>query len=286
MDLRKTLDHLQSGVLLLRPLKESVIELSGEDAKDWLQGQITQDIQLLTKGGHIAACICSPTGQLLAIVHVYERSGKILLVTQNPEVVLNLVKDFVIMEDVSAKILATEIVSVQGASAVSGGDNWLLRDRAGFGGFDVFAPSDEILDIVQLNPEHLEALEIAAGIPKLGADTTTKTLPPELGPQFDSQHIHYQKGCYAGQEVLQRIHSRGHTNKTWVGLRSDQLLATGDQVLFDDQIVGTVLRSAEHPQLGFIATATLKNSAAEPNTKVQVGSATAVVQHFPLTRMK
>jgi len=283
MNLRETLDHLQSSVFLLQPISELAIELSGEDAKGWLQGQITQDIHLLTERGHIASCICSPTGQLLTIVHVYEQSGKLLLVTPQPEVVLNLVENFVIMEDVSANVLTSEIVSVQGASAVSGGDNWLPRNRTGFGGFDILGPDSTILNLELINPAYLEALEIAAGIPKLGTDTAAKTLPPELGPQFDSTFVHYQKGCYAGQEVLQRIHSRGHTNKTWVGLRSNELLRVGDPALLDSREVGTVLRSTEHPALGFIATATLKNSAAEPNTQVQVGSVTATVKHFPLS---
>ncbi|MBX3115074.1 MAG: hypothetical protein KF836_10955 [Fimbriimonadaceae bacterium] len=286
MDLRETLSHLEIGKLLISPINETVIELSGEDARNWLQGQITQDISLLTEGGHIASCICSPTGQLLTVVHIYERSGNLLLVTSNPEVILSLVENFVIMEDVTARVVADSLVSVQGEGAENLGDCYLPRDRTGFGGFDVFDPSLNELQIALLNPDHLDALEIVAGIPKLAVDTTAKTLPPELGPQFDAIHIHYQKGCYAGQEVLQRIHSRGHTNKTWVGLLSIGLLPVGEKVSLNGDEVGVVLRSANHPELGFIATAMLKNSATEQGTQVIVGSELATVQHFPLIRTK
>ncbi|QYK53757.1 MAG: hypothetical protein KF824_02425 [Fimbriimonadaceae bacterium] len=286
MDLQETLNKLHASALLLTPVDESVIELSGDDAKGWLQGQITQDISSLSEGDHVASCICSPTGQLLTIAHIYLRSGKMLLVTPHPQVILNLVENFVIMEDVTARIMASSLVSVQGKGAENLGEHYLPRDRTDFGGFDVLNPRENDLNYQTLNPTFLEPIEIAAGIPKLGVDTTAKTLPPELGPQFDSTYIHYQKGCYAGQEVLQRIHSRGHTNKTWVGLLSTSLLPIGEKVIFEGDEVGTVLRSTEHPELGFIATAMLKNSATEQGAQVRVGSEIATVKHFPLTRRK
>ncbi|MFX6234584.1 tRNA-modifying protein YgfZ, partial [Acinetobacter baumannii] len=70
----------------------------------------------------------------------------------------------------------------------------------------------------------MDQLELRAGNPRLGGDTTQKTLPPELGPAFESRTVSYTKGCYMGQEVLMRIHSRGHTNRTWVCLTSAEPL--------------------------------------------------------------
>lgn len=282
MDLRETLSCLKTDKLLISSINETVIELSGEDARDWLQGQITQDISLLTDGGHISSCICSPTGQLLTIVHIYERSGNLLLVTPNPEVILNLVENFVIMEDVTARVVTTSLVSAQGNGAENLGKHYLPRDRTGFGGFDVFDPNPKDLQMAPLNPEHLDALEITVGIPRFGIEITSKTLPPELGSKFDSTYIHYQKGCYAGQEVLQRIHSRGHTNKTWVGLLSNNYLPAGEKVNFEGAEVGVVLRSANNPDHGFISSAIVKNVASQPGTSVTVDGISATVEHLPL----
>src|SRR4051794_5345784 len=53
-----------SGILQLDEF--GIIEFTGEDRKAWLQGQVTNDMRKVDKGGSIAFCICSPTGQLIA----------------------------------------------------------------------------------------------------------------------------------------------------------------------------------------------------------------------------
>lgn len=283
MELQESLELLKTGQVIISETGDSIIELSGIDALDWLQGQITQDMNLLSKGSQISSCICFPTGQLLTLTHIYLRNDRILIVTRNPDVVFNLIENFVIMEDVSFKVLPGKLFSIQGTGSSVSGDFELPRDRTGFGGFDILNPTGNFVQLHVLPDLHLQALEIAAGIPRLGVDTSSKTLPPELGDQFESEFINYNKGCYAGQEVLQRIHSRGHTNKTWVGLRADHEMTPGSDVRYDGQIVGTVHRSAQHPDLGFIGTATLKNVATEPGTVIEVGGIAATVQHFPLS---
>jgi folate-binding protein YgfZ len=135
-----------------------------------------------------------------------------------------------------------------------------------------------------LSPEGYELATLEAGIPRFGIDTNDKTLPPELGPHFESNHVSYTKGCYTGQEVLMRMHSRGHTNKTWVGLKASAPISPGTRVSYEGKDVGTVHRAALSPAFGHIASATLRNEATAEGTKVQAGDTAAEVVTMPFLR--
>lgn len=274
MTLDETLQSLKTGHMQIT-LADKVVELNGSDAGTWLQGQITNDLNQLTEVAPLAACLCTPTGQLLTTLHIYRQATAFHIVTPQPEILLERVENYVIMEDVSASVIDRTLYSVQGKS--SSGE--YPRDRTGFGGYDTF----QIPRHNEIPDDHLNALEIAAGIPRLGVDTNPKTLPPELGPAFEKEYISYTKGCYVGQEVLQRIHSRGHTNKEWMGLQTDSQL-TGREIYFEETKVGEVSRFTEHPELGYIASATLKTIAATPGTQVQIEGVRAGVKAMPLLR--
>jgi len=113
--------------------------------------------------------------------------------------------------------------------------------------------------------------------PLAGIDYNEKTLLPELGPAFVGRTVSYTKGCYTGQEVLMRVHSRGHTNKTWVVLRAEGEVTAGDPVTREGENVGKVTRSAESPALGWLAAAVLPNSVLNAGTQVQIGDVSAYV---------
>lgn len=272
MTLAETINTLRTGAMQITQPGHAV-SIFGADAFSWLQGQVTQDLSPLKQNGHVAACLCNPTGQLLTIIHFYSTNGNIFAITPDRQVILDRIENFVIIEEVSATVSPMPLVSIQGVDA----NGRYPIDRTGFGGYDTF----DNPYLPEIPAEHLNALEIAAGIPRPGVDTNPKTLPPELGPAFEDQYVSYTKGCYVGQEVLQRIHSRGHTNKTWVGLISNSPLCEGICNL-DGKDVGIVHRTAEHPELGYIASATLRNEASSPGTQVSVNSVAATVRQMPL----
>ena len=152
-------------------------------------------------------------------------------------------------------------------------------DRTGSGGIEVFGE----MPAVQLSDVGFSLATLEAGLPEFGVDTTVKTLPPELGESFDGSHTSYKKGCYTGQEVLMRIKSRGHTNKTWVGLKLSS--ATDETAVeFEGKVVGKIHRSADSPAFGVIASATLRNVATEPGTVVTVSGVEATVVEMPFLR--
>ena len=131
-------------------------------------------------------------------------------------------------------------------------------------GYDLFVPF-EIFDHVWqaavaagASPAGLGAWEIArveAGRPEWGIDIDDTTIPQEAN--FDElDAISYTKGCYIGQEVVARVHFRGHVNRHLRGLRAASLEPppTGAQLFDDDGThVGEVRSAVSSPRLGGIA---------------------------------
>ena len=96
-----------------------------------------------------------------------------------------------------------------------------------------------------------ETARIEAGIPRFGADMDETNIPIECG--IEARAISYNKGCYIGQEVLNRIHTLGHVNKSLRGLRlTDDLKSLpvkGDKLFHDGKEVGCVTSAAVSPKL-------------------------------------
>ena len=96
-----------------------------------------------------------------------------------------------------------------------------------------------------------ETARIEAGIPRFGADMDETNIPIECG--IEARAISYNKGCYIGQEVLNRIHTLGHVNKSLRGLRlTDDLKSLpvkGDKLFHDGKEVGYVTSAAVSPKL-------------------------------------
>jgi folate-binding protein YgfZ len=307
MNMSNSYEALRSGAGWFEPERARYIALSGTDRVEWLQGQITNDLRGLAPGDTIGGCLCSATGQLLAILRIWTFEDSLVVGCNGTgaDRFLERCADMVILEDVVAsEIIPTRgVLSIQGPLAdeevfalfgaqvascgLSADGTMILRhDRSGRGGWDLLLQRPWESDLPHFEPSTVEIARIEAGIPLEGVDTTPKTLPPELGPAFEEEHISYRKGCYTGQEVLMRIHSRGHTNKTWVGVRAEAEVLPGDPVRTKDgRDVGQVTSAAVSPALGPIAAATVRNEAlSESEVVVGAKEIAAVLQPMPLLR--
>ncbi|HRI44087.1 MAG TPA: glycine cleavage T C-terminal barrel domain-containing protein [Fimbriimonadaceae bacterium] len=295
------------------------IVLTGEDAKGWLQGQVTNDLRKLEPGGSLGFCLCKPTGQLEAICTIWWLNERFVVVADElgANALLDRVAKMVILEDVQATRFEGSILSVQGPGAtrslaalanlpaldagsgtLEGAEGIFLRsNRSGYGGWDILLRGDAAKATRKLKKQFPSvadgaflATSLETGIPLLGTDTDEKTLPPELGQSFVNANVSYTKGCYTGQEVLMRIHSRGHTNRTWVGLLADERMEPGDQVAHlsrDD--AGRVTRASFSPEFGWIGAAMVRNEVAFGGEIVRIRRGSiefeAEVQEMPFLRM-
>jgi tRNA-modifying protein YgfZ len=150
-------------------------------------------------------------------------------------------------------------------------------DVEGIEGYELFVPAERYQSLwdaavsAHATPAGLAAWEVArveAGRPEFGIDMDDNTIPQEANlDQLEA--ISFTKGCYTGQEVVARVHFRGHVNKTLRGLRAagtDPIPAKAE--LFDEagKSVGDVRSSVSSPRLGAIALGMVRREVADGAT--------------------
>ncbi|HEX6887607.1 MAG TPA: folate-binding protein [Candidatus Nanopelagicales bacterium] len=109
----------------------------------------------------------------------------------------------------------------------------------------------------------LEAMRVAAAVPRLGFESDHRTLPHEVG--WIGAGVHLAKGCYRGQEAVARVHNLGRPPRRLALAHLDGsagvLPGHGDDVLIGERVVGWVGTAARHHELGPIATVVVKRGA-------------------------
>ena len=264
------------------------IAVHGADRLTWLQGMVSNDTRLLAQGivASLPACLLNATGHLVSDMTLINVIGKtpfvlIDLPRANTERVHGLLDRYIIMEDVTLEdwkdhwtcltlqgpqaeaILSDLRPLFQTAKDSLGGAVEAAANHTGSGGWDIFAPSAVIAQLIndlqkrgimEIGTEAQEILRVEAGLPKFGADMdeTTIALEAGLGPT----HISMTKGCYVGQEIIARIDSRGHTNRALTGF----LIEAGELPNAGDKIYGAGENGAER-ETGRITSAIAKSPA-------------------------
>ncbi|MEP6787871.1 MAG: glycine cleavage T C-terminal barrel domain-containing protein [Acidobacteriota bacterium] len=240
----KTYWEIQSGRAGFYEQRRGLIAVWGNEAVQFLDGMITNDMKTLEDGAQMLAAFPNAQGRLLALVTVLRQGDKFLFETDEAtraKVFQNLFRftfagDFFV-EDLSDGYSYFEIfgpkVDVYNPQATekwTGAYAYKLPHGAAY-----FIPNElaekfrEFLSVenqcITISDELYETLRIEAGIPKYGVDMDETTIVPELG---FSEMISYTKGCYIGQEIIARIHFRGHVAKRLTGLASEPgAIATG-----------------------------------------------------------
>jgi len=119
------------------------------------------------------------------------------------------------------------------------------------------------------SPADYEVWRIERGIPRFGLDVTADNLPQETG--LVPRAVSFDKGCYTGQEVVARIHYRGHVNRHLRGIRRAKShagppLAPGSELTHEGRVVGTVTSSCASPRFGPIGLAYVRREAVTGDT--------------------
>jgi len=181
------------------------------------------------------------------------------------------------------------------------GDIYLANDaRLGDAGFDLFVPNNSLGAVAdkliaaakQMNGsaagwQAFETARIEAGVPRFGADMDETNIPLECG--IEARAVTYNKGCYIGQEVINRIHSVGHVNRELRGLRLADDLETlpqrGDKLFHTDKEVGYVTSAVKSPQFGNIALGYVRREANQIGSDLKLrtaaGESAATIMPLP-----
>ncbi|MCC7305932.1 MAG: folate-binding protein YgfZ [Acidobacteria bacterium] len=233
---------IRSGGSGFTELPRGLFAVWGKESVQFLDGLITNDVKTLGDGDEMLAAFPNAQGRLLALVRVLRQGERFLIETEEAtreKLFQNLFRftyagDFFV-EDLSEQYRYFAICADQSEPpALAGG--FLPRAQSeppvSAGGF-LFSTGrstahfisvpmaadfrDQLLKngSLELSEELYETIRIESGIPKFGVDMDENTIVPELG--LDGL-ISYNKGCYIGQEIIARIHFRGHVAKQLTGL--------------------------------------------------------------------
>ncbi len=282
---------IRSGGLGFYEQKRGLIAVWGKEAAQFLNGLITNDAAKLTNGAQMRAAFPNVQGRLLATTRVLRRSDKFLFETEaatREKVFQNLFRftfagDFFV-EDLSDNFRYFEIFNSK--SQISNSD--FIEFQTSFGA-NVFVPNDAAEDYtnelknenaVGISDELYEVLRIENGVPLYGVDAHETTIVPELGIE---NLISYNKGCYVGQEIIARIHFRGHIAKQLTGLILETEAARGDELKsLDGKNAGKITSVTFSPTLEkFIALAFVRYDYLAQGTELKTGETTATVKHLP-----
>ena len=132
----------------------------------------------------------------------------------------------------------------------------------------------------EVSLEAAEIVRVEGGRPRFGAEMTTETIPQEAG--INDRAVSFTKGCYIGQETVARLHYKGKPNRHLRGLRLSAPADAGEPVALGEKELGRIGTAVISPALGPVALAILRREA-EPGATVTVGDdgVTAEVAEVP-----
>ncbi len=251
-------NKIRGGVTGFYEQKRGLIAVWGKEAVQFLDGLITNNVKKLEVGPQMLAAFPNAQGRLLAVVRVLGQGDRFLFETEEAtreKVFQNLFRftfagDFFV-EDLSDnyryfEMLGTETPTLAGGffyNSATSNACFISNEQA-----EYFRSGLTASGAVEISDDLYEVLRIENGVPKYGVDMDETTIVPELGIEG---LISYNKGCYIGQEIIARIHFRGHVAKQLIGviLSEPRAVATGF-------LPGAELRSPDGKNAGKITSVT------------------------------
>ncbi|MFL5781187.1 MAG: YgfZ/GcvT domain-containing protein [Thermoleophilaceae bacterium] len=295
-------DLLREAVGLADSSARGKLRLSGAEAAEFLQGQVTNDVEALAPGSGCYAALLNHKGKVQLDMRVLRGEDWIWIDTEPgyAPVMERTVRTFGIGRDVRAED-ATEshaILSLLGPAARSVLDAEPPAEEHAFTegehglyvatrlGVDVICPAGSAeavrvaLGVEDVSDDAAECLRIEAGRPRFGADFDSDTIPEEAG--LNDRAVSFTKGCYVGQETVARLHYKGKPNRHLRGLRLSEPVPSGTELRLGERVVGRVGSVALSPVHGPIALALVRREAAPGDELAAGGSgATAAVLEPP-----
>ncbi|MCL5947775.1 MAG: hypothetical protein M1420_01225, partial [Actinobacteria bacterium] len=267
--------EVRSGCTVV-PVARDIVSVRGPDALKFLQGQLTQDLSSLEEGRCVDSFLLQPQGTVVALVRVTRTGEDKLLVDTDAgwgRAVARRLEKFKIRTDATIQVLSWTVTSIRGlgADGVLGtmpgkpadchyleNDVYIVRVAwPGISGYDLFCSGGAgvpAIDNLQSCPWQVyEAVRIEAGLPAMGREIDERTMPAATG--IVGRAVSFSKGCYVGQELVERIDARGSRSPQrlcgMVSIAEEPAMRQPDirgvSVTQDGRPVGTVTSAAWSP---------------------------------------
>jgi folate-binding protein YgfZ len=266
-----------------------IVRVGGPRTDRMLNGLLSTDITLLQPGDAALSFVLTSRGRPVAVPKVIRTHDAILLDVDRAALpgLLDHFETYlpprfatvtVLEEAIRITLLGPRSEGVAAEVASASGCLFIPRDPSDGGGVDVYVLSEEDRAAVpsiepaivaaggaRASATDYDTWRIERGIPVFGADITAENLPQETG--LAERAVSFDKGCFTGQEVVARIHYRGHVNRHLRGLRSTDPsirshLQPADALYSKGRAVGAVTSTCDSPRFGPICLAYVRREVA------------------------
>jgi folate-binding protein YgfZ len=260
--------------------------LTGTDVADFLQGQVSNDVEALEPGTGCYATLLTAKGKIRCDMRILRGTDWFLLDSepQALPVLEHMVRVYSIGRDVKSERDERPLWSIIGPAARAALDNpppeteyahtqgelglYVATD----GGVDVYGRRP---DLPETTDETAEILRIESGRPRLGFELGDDVIPQEA--DINERAISFTKGCYVGQETVARLYYKGKPNRHLRGLRLSEPAERGAVIHGADRELGRISSTCISPTFGPIALALVRREAG-PGSSVKVGDAETVAE--------
>jgi folate-binding protein YgfZ len=273
-------EALRSGAAWLDLSARGKIKASGEDRARLLHAMTTNQVQQLTPGTGCYAYFLTAQGRVLADVNLITRADDFLLDTEPEarEKIFKHLDNFIIADDVTIEDLTDTLatIALEGPQAAAILENlgvplpardydnaeWqsslvVRASYTGGPGYFIITPSAERAALINqieaagavaASPEAFRIIRIENGRPRYGEDITERYIAPETN---QARAMNYQKGCYLGQEIVERVRSRGQVNRILVPVRVEGAdpPEPGTKLQIGNAVAGEITSAAYSPEL-------------------------------------
>jgi tRNA-modifying protein YgfZ len=271
-------------------LAHTALRVTGADRLDFVHGQLSNEVKRLQVGTFSQNLLLNHRGHALAQLNVFRRDDDLFLAVENNsgELVERELKAHIIFDQVELQNLSETIMSftVQGKEsakvlesfgALPSGNTFIqvpfenakilihASRRTVPGGFDIHVLSKDAESLVAkllesgatlTGEKALDISRVEAGIPYAETEAGEGVLPQEAGLE---PLVSYTKGCYLGQEIMARIEARGNLHRSLKKLKLSAMPEGSErEIRLGDKVVGKLGTVVEHPELGVISLAVLR----------------------------
>ncbi len=265
--------------------------LTGGEAAEFLQGQVSNDVEALAPGEGCYAAFLTHKGKMRGDMRILRGEDWLWIDTEpgTLSALARTVQMYSIGRDVSHRDVTSEraILSLVGPTArgaletepppvehghVEGEHGLYVATDLGADVICTAADANRVraaLGLGEVSEESAECRRVESGRPRHGRDTDAETIPQEAG--LNERAVSFTKGCYVGQETVARLHYRGRPNRHLRGLRLSESAAHGDPVVRGDRLVGNIGSACVSPRHGPIALALLRREVSPGDTVVVGG---------------
>ncbi len=293
------------------------IQMIGEDRKRLLHAMCTNQIEELEPGQGTYAFFLNANGRILADVHVLCLEDALLLDCEPElrEAIFKHLDQYIIADDVTLEDVtdqtatiavdgpeAAKVLKSLGAGVPASVEGWvawdgipgtpdLVRvariDLTGAGGFLLILPAEQVetlksklreLGVPEASAEEARVVRLEHAKPRYGEEITDQYLVQETG---QTQAMHFTKGCYLGQEIVERVRSRGqvHRNLRGLLLETSKPPEAGTKLTQGDAAAGEIVSAAYSPALEkTVAMAYLRTPQADAGTELSAAGVAATVR--------